>query len=199
MKRAMCMLAAILASSAAQAASIQYHFTGTVTAVTDSLLPDFSLGEPVVVSVTADDTGQGPPLEYIEYYDAFDLSLTIGDYSVTGSFGDVRVLNDFGSVVDSFHIDFYQSQLTGPPVSAGVPEYFSLIRSYPTDVFASTALPLSLPLDLVTFGPANLRFGDDTRRVDFRIDSVEIVPEPTTGLLVLSGLLGLARSGRRRR
>jgi len=198
MKRSTCLLAVLLTSSAAQAANIQYQFTGTVTDLTDSLLPDFALGESVVVSVTADDTVRGTSDESIAYYDALDLTLTIGgDYTVTGALGDVRVLNDFGSVLDAFHIDFYRSELSGPPLAAGAPEYFSLARHFPTDVFASVALPLSLPLDLVTSGPASLRFGVGGGSVGFRIDSVTIVPEPATGLLALCGLLGLAWRGRR--
>jgi hypothetical protein len=200
MKRSALLLAAVLTSPAAGAATIHYQMTGTVTEVLGAAQSEFALGEPVTLAVSVDDTGRNTPVPWVEYYDAFDLTLTIGDYSVTGTGGDAQMLNDFADAIDLFGVDFITTELTGPPVAGFPPEYFSIRLAFLTSVFDSVALPLVVPLDQAESNSASLRYAvDDGLKVYFRIDSIQVVPEPSTGLLALCGLLGLGWLGRRTR
>jgi hypothetical protein len=200
MKRSALLLAACLTGPAAGAATIQYRLTGTVTSVGGPAQSEFSVGEAVTASFSADDTGQGVSVPGVEFYDLSDLALTIGDYSLTGSVGFSRVGNDFAGSADIFMIDFNQAALSGPPVSGFPPEYVHLQWIFPTSVFDSVDLPLDLPLHQARVMNAGLRFDvDDSNQVRFRIDSFQVVPEPTTALLALCGFAGLGWLGRRTR
>jgi hypothetical protein len=197
MKRSALLLAACLTSPAAGAATIQYRLTGTVYEVGGPAQSEFSVGEAVTASFSVDDTGQGVPAPDVEFYDAFDLTLTIGDYSLTGTAGEVWVGNDFGGRNDIFQVAFNQSSLSGPSVSGFPPEHFGLQMIFDASLFDSVELPLDLPLEQARIN-THLRFNvDDSNGVRFRIDSFEVVPEPATGLLALCGLVGLGWLGRR--
>jgi len=192
MKPSLWLLAAFLASSAAQAATIQYHFTGTVTDVADSLLPYFSERESVALTVTVDDVGSSPGIPEFSAYAASDLILTIGgDYTLSGAFGTVYVGNDVVSELDSFLISFPEGEVTGPRVAGERPSYADVQLDLALEAFASAGLPISIPLQLVQLDRSNVLFGDDSNRLSFKIDSMEVVPEPATGTLVLAGLLGV--------
>jgi hypothetical protein len=198
MKRTALLLAACLTAPAAGAATIQYRLTGPVNDVSGPAQAEFSVGEAVTATFLADDTGQGISMPGVEFYDLSDLTLTIGDYNLTGTVGFARVGNDFGGAADLFAVDFNQAALSGPPVSGFPPEYFHLQMIFPTSVFDSVALPLEPPLDQARVINAGLRFNvDDLNQVRFSIDSFQVVPEPTTGLLALCGLVGLGWLGRR--
>jgi len=185
------LLAVLLTSSAAQAATIQFQFTGTVRSVSDSLLADFSLGESVVGTVTIDDADSIPQLAELGGYAASDLTVTFGgDYTLMGSVGGGNV---FDSFIDVFDVDFYPGDVIGPRTTQGRPDSFTLSLTFRASALASDALPLSLPLHLVQSQGSHVLFGGDpAHRLGFSVDSVATVPEPTTGLLLLTGLLGLA-------
>lgn len=193
MKRSIWLLVALLTPSAAQAASIHYRFTGHVTSLSDSLLSDFSLGESVVATVTIDDMDLYPQFAEFGSYAASDLTVTIGgDYTLTGSVGGAAVL-DNAVAADRFQVGFFPGDVIGPRVTPGRPDTFSIDVFFRSSGLASDALPLSFPLPyLVQTELSKILFEGDANSLGFEIDSVTIVPEATTGLLLLTGLLGLA-------
>lgn len=81
MKRSIVLLlATVLTSSAAGAATIHYQLTGTVDSVSIGLQSELSPGESVVVTFSAEtEMRDGNPALGSAYCDAAGLTLTIGD------------------------------------------------------------------------------------------------------------------------
>jgi hypothetical protein len=197
MKCAAWLLTALLAPSVAQAASIQYRFEGSVNGLSDSLLPDFALYEMIVLTVTVDDTDLNPDRPEFGSYAASDFTLTIGgDYTVTGTDGTSSIGNDLGPD-DLWWTQFGQGDVIGPRVTVGRPDSVSVQLTFFGAAFDSDALPLSIPpLHLIHWDTSSVAFGDGSGQLRFRIYSITAVPEPSTVLLLLSGLLGVAGARR---
>ncbi len=180
-----------------QAATIKFPFTGQVTEVSDEpqlealgvVLGALVFGR-LFFSSTMPDFDPSPNVgDYRQ--NQFSVAIGIGQYSVgsepsPGARG-ITVLNDFEGR------DEYR-------VNAGGPDTFSISGAEiflvdPTGtVFSSDALPLVLP-SLSEFATAEGRI---TRGgIRFRLTSFNVVPEPTSVLLLSVALVGLVTLRRR--
>lgn len=198
-------LAVWLVPTGAGAVPVTFGFTGVVTDVDDLVAAEFSVGEQVVGSYTFDSAAaDSDPDPTLGSYAITALTVTFGgDYSVTEG-SDVTLSVHDGPPQNDFYL-LYADLPTAPQV-AGLDANtlsFSLIDSDST-LFASDALPLAPP-DFSEFEIilASLIFFDlpVNQVVNFQVDSLFVIPEPSTALLLGGGLLslGAARRWPRRR
>jgi hypothetical protein len=192
---------------------ITFYFTGNVIAVDLPLAGTFNTAQILTGSYTFDpstmaDLNLADPDHGI-YEPLTALEFTIGGY--TGTLGgpvlganSIRVSNDdlLGPIFGDVY--FVNKRFpSGPSVAGMAPDQFvvGLVDSG-ASIFDSDALPLTPP-DLSSFDIRRwqLEFLDAAGgklRVAGQITSLEAVPEPGTLFLLGSGLLGLARYGRKK-
>jgi hypothetical protein len=176
----------------ARAALLTVQFTATVTEVATVLGGGFSVGESVVGSFmveTADtnvadlDTGT---------YTATGLSLTVGgDYPLTALDGYAVIRDNFGGNLDVYDV-FFSSGVVGTPVNGRLPFAFDIQLNLTPNTFLSDAYPLVVPLQQVTWDRSNMYFQDSTGRLSYEVNSITVVPEPTTGIQCVAALIALS-------
>ena len=181
-------------TASANAAVLQFQFSGIVEDVPAILASEFTAGETITGIFSVNTTLNG-----FLNYDASGLSLSIGgDYGVTGQVGSLSIGNGSGGGPDSFHASF-DGPLTGAVVNGRAPVEFDLSLLLPGTAFSSVAVPLSIPLGNALSTLSSIDFAPlDEDTLTFRVNSVVAVPEPAlVGMLGAGGLL-LASCRRRR-
>ena len=188
----------------ASAVTITVSFTATI----DFISPDISSG-PFAVGDSASGSfkinssvlDENPLLTDGNYPGAVsNLVITFGDYAGTGGNpapNEVHVYD--GSVPYGDAFDVFAS-VNGDPAAGFFPPFFQLnLLAVEDTIFSSDAIPYGL--SLADFETANvvLRFDLYTdNQVVAHLTSLSYVPEPSTGPLVIAGLLALAYRQRRR-
>lgn len=203
------------AASAADAATLKYEYSTTVTMVNSDLASQFSVGDAVLLSfqVETDPATTGPTGAAGERaaYSLSDISLRVGSYTAASSLGIITVTNngDFGNpavdVNDSLFLIVSGSNWSSASAVNGYPAGNFVIRHETRGVPPISTLSSVNLEDALSAGfssaSANLQF-DGFRNVFMGRGEFTVVPVPlpATGLLLLGACGGLfvARKSRRR-
>jgi len=197
---ALCSL--VLPVNAAQAALVQYSFTGTVGSVSGALRSDMPMGSMMTGKFTFDN--DRPVSVQGRYSDAVQsLSLTFGDYEVNlDPAGDMNVIR----IVDSPSGDLWRlrTSVMGPEIENGIRQYSPTefrLDLEDEDGLAITGRELQDPpsLGALTSTQWRLVFEDDATgrmvRVQGVLNSMTAVPLPAAVLLFGAGLISLVGLG----
>jgi hypothetical protein len=190
----------VFAGSAAQGTPFVVTFSGTITSVDPNLASQFTVGQPVSGSFAFDSAAidQIPANTQIGQYIATNATLQIG----SESYGDANaaiIIDDGTAPGDQYEL--VADSLTGNPVGAFAPQFWELhLQDSSASVYSDDSLPTSLDLTdfdntfvLLRFGDGASTFADLTASVD----SIAVVPEPASALLLLGALARLARHASR--
>lgn len=200
---------ATLALANATQANTTYSFGGIVESTSPFLGDRFTIGMPISGEFTFDpatpdvlggDPSRGNFLGAIE-----SMSVTIGDYVATSLLaGDIAVLDsDEISPLPRPHRDAYTvvSVLDGNPINGHALFLGSLqILDFDGDALTNDLIDppaldaFSDPLITIDFAPV----GSTQNRVWGRLTNLERVPEPSGLLMVIAGVLAVARRRQRR-
>ena len=197
------------------ATPVTYSFSGNIVGTAG--LSAFNLGDTISGTFTYDpaatDTVPGDPNVGI-YNQPYSLNMSVnsGAYLATAGQHESIVLNDsttksFGKTVDSF--DAFSSKLRGGTPSGAMVDGLELIDmgliflDYTHTLYTDDSLPTSLSLASFDSLQFRLGFGPSapgslpTNVVIGTISTLQTVPEPSTLLLLGSGLAGLGFVRRR--
>ena len=216
----------LAAGPPAQAAPITFDFGGTVTSVDPALAGSFAVSQSLTGSFTYESTSLPSSPGGGNYFTALTaLSFTVGTYSASflgplpppSQDLKISVINLPG--LDIFNVSAVTTDgLTGPPAAGfAFSGFFFSLQDNTGTVFSSTALPTSLSLSSFDFPVFTLEFldlDDNEFAVEGTVTSLTLVPptgggnggnggappipEPSTVVLLGSGLAGLAVWKRRR-
>jgi len=211
------LILALLAAGPAAATLIQVDFTGSVASLPAGLSGDLVeqgdtvIGRFVYDADVADVNGEDPNRGlYLDAVQSFSVSMG-GTFSVSmTSPTTFAVLNDvpLGPPRDALLVNAHQSttqQLEGAPINGLVPVRMQWGPSTATDLtrVLSDAIPgvddllRFLPGDGMTnFNFVSFEGGDDIRWTQDTI-TAQVIPEPSTAMLLGLGLAGLAHARRR--
>jgi hypothetical protein len=196
----------------AHAALITFEFEGIVNSVDPELAGTYNTTQTLSGTYTFDSDAADIDGGTNGAYDITSLTFSLGGNTYTSTAGLINVADD--NPTDRYGLNAVS--FSGPSVGAFAPERFGFIlQSTSTSVFTSDALPLTPP-DLTNFDVLNqwsfryIKTGD-TQFAGVRglgtagltklakiSDGPAPVPEPSTLLLLGSGLVGLAGYGRRK-
>lgn len=198
-------LGALLFAGSAQAILITYLAEGTVDSVSSGIT-SVEAGDPWTIRFTVDDTTPGDggnPEEYDGAIVDFKVTLTSAGFTVSHTVGDLLIGNDFGAGPTDL-ITMAGILPPSPPTLDGLDFNLWQISLGDDDatVINSTALPGEAVLtNLAPFEDTsvNIRFGTASAGYETIFGTVDrLVPEPTTALLLATGLAGLAFARQRR-
>jgi hypothetical protein len=208
-KIAILMLEIFLLSCAelTQAAPITIQITGNVTSASGSALPSTIYQGVTFTGTYTYDSSVAPTIDYLEYYHyvqnaPYGIDLLMSGYefnTVPGHVGqfDVRVMNDSPSLNlwDYYEVESYQT-ISDPSIGFAV-DLRWVLGDIKHTALDSTALPVTAPV-LATWGYNTLRIsGSDTSghtvSIYGTVTQAVLIPEPLTGLLMMTGMLLLRR------
>jgi len=185
-------------ASVANATSITFLATGTVTSVPGELAGVFSVGDAMTALYTFDSAAVDtlPADPGIGRYATTISSFSVGSYSGTSNGGLIDVRHGLNN---SYFARVSQPDIIGPDV-AGLPLTGLQIIAISVSgaaPFENDSLPLTPPelsdFEILNF---NLSF-DETSFVVGSFTSLTLVPEPSTALLLGTGLLAMSATRRR--
>jgi hypothetical protein len=204
----------ILVTGESSATSLQISFTGVVTSVSGDVIGgQIAQGNPVSGIVEIDtsnpDGGLGNPNSLLHPSAVLRFDFSIGSYTGSARLnsgnhtGSVLVYDNFAGI-DGF---FAQADAQGAAINGHTPSIVQFgVVSRDTSVLSSPAIPTASEINSFPLpndsGTINFLIFDPNptccpqnpqNRIEWGLTSFVAVPEPTTSLLVLGGLLGLAR------
>jgi len=196
-----------------QAATITYYFSGTVDAVGTSLGSTIFVGEALTGSYTFDPSIAGTGTNESAVYDALtSFSLSIGSYSGSSAASEEIQVDSgsFGASDDRYAVVSRVSQGLSPLIVNGSQLGFFTFRLDDTTDSQFTAGALTLPtsLSLPSFNSNGffLDFGDFSTpfvvsgTLNYLSETApSAVPEPTSLLLLGTGVFGIGLAAWRRR
>jgi len=194
-------------AAVADATPITFNFAGNVASVDSSLGSTFSVGQTLSGSYTFESTTADSEVDpaFGLYGNALTtLSFTIGSYIGTLGVGASEFAVSNSPPPPTGIGDFYDltaDPVSGPSVGSDPPKTFALrVRDDTASALSSDALPVTPP-DLAIFTSTTwfLLF-DSGAQVGGPLTSLTLaIPEPSSLVLFIYGLAGLALWARRRR
>ena len=178
MKTLIALVAAAISEQTASAASIILEISGQITSVDSALTSYYSAGSPYSVSVSYDPAGPHTGSAH----------MTANGHELFGSAA-IAIQNNVP--YDEFILEY--APMNGFDIAPyDTPLLVIDFIDYTSSLFSDNSLPNPFP-SLSQWGQvvANLGYEDHaanmSRRLELRVDSVNIVPEPTASFLFLLG------------
>ncbi len=171
-----------LSSTNSDAEIVKFKFTGVVDNLNSTLLQEFSIGEKVVGTYKVDDTT----------LDASELQLTIGnDYLLTAQIGRVTVRKNIWFIVSFSGIN---SGINGGEVNGNGPLYFDIQLDDNDGLLEDNILPLVYPISEFGWDRSNINFPNDSNRLNFNVQSIEVDVPHTLSVNISGNGNGLVKS-----
>jgi hypothetical protein len=191
-------------SSQTQAGNYTFAFTGVVTSVDSPLNSQFAVGNTVQGSYTFTDTviDAAPPLDEGIYFVPFITGSVAFSNGYATSYNPLYISQEI--IVENKAFNNYQayvSAYSGPDVSGATPLNFTvLLEDLQGTMLSSNAMPTSPPdIALAETRIGYVRFiqGSTQSFVNYSIQTLTLVPEPSTILLIAIGAISLLGYQRR--
>jgi hypothetical protein len=194
---------AALMAAPAEATPFTWILSGTISSVDPSLAGTFGVGQSATMAVTiAPDAPSYVIGPNARGYGggAVSVTVTFGSYAATATSSDVLIWNDDPTVADMWSVAFLNP--SGP--SVGGSDLGAIVASLHDG--SATALDdldvPTLPLDPADFDDRLMRldFGSSfSEEVVASLDTISVIPEPSTAMLLGGALATLSGVSRRRR
>jgi len=199
----------LTASAVSLASPLTFTFQGQVSSIisddsSGTFGANFAVGDSVSGSWTFDTTAtQNPLLPYASYYEATFNAIVSGKNFFGAA--EYRIFDD-GPGGDGFSVINETGTYTAPTLGPLTPStFFVQFLGMPTTTLSDQSI-VTNPAGLFSFynpsyAPHGLRLDNPDGSYGglyFTISSVNQVPEPSTGLLLLMGLAGMVWAVRRR-
>jgi hypothetical protein len=200
----------IAPAAPASAATMTISFNGSLTAVSSAVASQFAVGDTFTGTFVIDTDAPGSACgAFCQSYSSplTVMSATVGSYNFSATVA--LQLTEFSTFYDEYSINAYGASLSGPPVNGMSPSLFFITLTDPTTAALSTIHTLTPPV-LGDYAERSFGIFFETQgRVEAIAGTITslsevqtpptAVPEPTSLLLLGTGITALAARVRRRR